>query len=69
MILNLGDHVKTALSAVGISEQRVQSWIGGPCSCEERRRKLNQLGWACEAFLRGKVRNAKELFEELLIEE
>ena len=43
----LGDNVKKALSAVGITEERVSNWLGAPCNCAERVEKLNQLGnWA-----------------------
>ena len=43
----LGDNIKKALSAVGITEERVSNWLGTPCNCAERVEKLNQLGnWA-----------------------
>ncbi len=42
----LGDLVKSALSLVGITEERVTAWLG-KCGCAERREKLNRLGaWA-----------------------
>lgn len=43
----LGDAVKAALTAVGVTEERVAAWVGGPCGCKERREKLNALdAWA-----------------------
>lgn len=39
----LGDLVEKALSSVGITEDRVSKWLGKPCGCKERRRKLNAL--------------------------
>lgn len=43
----LGDNIKKALTVVGITEERVSSWLGAPCNCAERVEKLNQLGnWA-----------------------
>lgn len=43
----LGDNIKKALTAVGITEERVSNWLGAPCNCAERVEKLNQLGnWA-----------------------
>lgn len=43
----LGDAVETALRSVGVTKERVEKFVGGPCGCEERQRKLNQLHlWA-----------------------
>ena len=40
----LGDYVARALSAIGITEERVSAVIGRPCGCSERAEKLNELG-------------------------
>jgi hypothetical protein len=40
----LGDMVKSWLSAIGITEERVSKAIGRPCGCSERAKKLNELG-------------------------
>lgn len=40
----LGDLVKTGLSAVGITEERVSRILGRPCNCGKRAEKLNELG-------------------------
>jgi len=40
----LGDLVKTALSAVGITEERVSRAIGRPCGCSKRAEHLNEIG-------------------------
>ena len=40
----LGDLVKSGLSAIGITEERVSRAIGRPCGCSERAEKLNELG-------------------------
>lgn len=43
----LGDMVSDALALVGVTEERVTKWLGRPCGCGGRRRKLNKLGrWA-----------------------
>ena len=61
----LGDRVASALSAVGITPDRVEAWIGRPCGCEERREKLNQLGrWASRVLL-GRTENAAEYLDEI----
>jgi len=39
----LGDMLSKALSAVGITEERVSTWLGRPCGCGERKQKLNSL--------------------------
>ena len=40
----LGDLVKSGLSAVGITEERVSRIIGRPCGCGKRAEALNRLG-------------------------
>ena len=40
----LGDMVSSALSAVGITKERVSKAIGRPCGCGERQAALNSLG-------------------------
>lgn len=40
----LGDMVKGALSAIGITEERVSKAIGRPCGCGKRAEALNKLG-------------------------
>lgn len=42
-IIRLGDRVESALSAVGVTKERVSRWLGAPCNCTERQRKLNAL--------------------------
>jgi len=39
----LGDAISSALSAVGITEERVSKWLGKPCGCGARKEKLNDL--------------------------
>jgi hypothetical protein len=40
----LGDMVKSGLSAIGITEERVSAAIGRPCGCSQRAEALNELG-------------------------
>ena len=40
----LGDMVASALSAVGITKERVSAAIGRPCGCAERQQALNDIG-------------------------
>jgi hypothetical protein len=37
----LGDMVKAGLSAVGITKERVEAVVGGPCGCSERQAAMN----------------------------
>jgi hypothetical protein len=39
----LGDKIGDALKIVGINDERVSKWLGRPCGCAGRRRKLNKL--------------------------
>ena len=40
----LGDMVASALSAVGITKERVSKALGKPCGCAKRQEKLNGIG-------------------------
>lgn len=40
----LGDMIAFGLDAVGITKQRVEALVGGPCGCAERQEDLNTLG-------------------------
>jgi hypothetical protein len=43
----LGDVVESALTAVGITSARVETWLGKKCNCKSRKEKLNKLSkWA-----------------------
>lgn len=49
---NIGDHMATILSAVGITKARVSRLLGRPCKCKERQRRLNELGRKAAAAIR-----------------
>lgn len=55
----LGDKVKNALTKIGITKDRVEEWIGGPCGCVERQQRLNELHEWAEQVLAEKASNAK----------
>jgi hypothetical protein len=40
----LGDFVASGLAAVGITKERVEAIVGGPCGCQQRQEALNELG-------------------------
>lgn len=40
----LGDMVAAGLSAVGVTKDRVEAVVGGPCGCGERQAWLNKVG-------------------------
>lgn len=48
----LGDRVAAGLAAVGITKARVSRWMGRPCKCTERQRRLNELGQKAAAAIR-----------------
>lgn len=65
----LGDRVAQALELVGLTGERVSSWLGAPCNCEGRRQKLNALdGWV-RRVLSGKVEKAAEYLGRMLDDE
>lgn len=50
--MNIGDHIADGLAAVGITKARVSRWMGRPCKCKERQRRLNELGQQAAAAIR-----------------
>jgi len=42
--LGLGDYVAAGLSSIGITKERVEAVVGGPCGCPERQAALNAAG-------------------------
>lgn len=40
----LGDYVEKALSAIGITKERVEKFTGKPCGCGKRQEALNRFG-------------------------
>lgn len=61
----IGTALHDALAAVGVTQQRVERWLG-QCCCAERRRKLDALGnWAAKA-LKTKVELARGYLTALL---
>jgi len=57
----LGTRIKDALTAVGITEERVSSFLGRPCNCAVRVRKLNELDqWFRDSFKKKTKEEAAE---------
>lgn len=40
----LGDYVAAFLSAIGVTKERVEAVVGGPCGCPERQAAMNAAG-------------------------
>jgi hypothetical protein len=40
----LGDLAAGALAAVGITKERIEAIVGGPCGCDERQAWMNEAG-------------------------
>ena len=53
LLSHTGDYVERALKAAGITKERVERWVGGPCGCKERQEKLNAVGAWAASFLDG----------------
>ena len=66
----LGDVVSSLLARIGVTEDRVSAWLGRPCGCGERRKRLNALGrWGRRALtltLAGRSAQAVAELETLL---
>lgn len=62
----LGDKVKQALDILGITHERVESWLGRPCNCPDRQERLNQLDAIARRVIIGRVRGAIAYLDEIL---
>jgi len=62
----LGDKVEQALSSVGITFERVEKWLGKPCGCKERKKKLNKLGAWVQRVLSGDKNNAEKSLHDVM---
>jgi hypothetical protein len=51
----LGDIVKSALSAIGVTEGRVSKLLGKPCGCGKRAEAMNE--WGRKLGIGGKPEN------------
>jgi hypothetical protein len=65
MTVQLGDLISSALSVVGITDDRMSRWLGHPCGCSERREKLNLLGQWARRVLSGRTTDAREHFDSI----
>ncbi len=61
----LGDMVESALSAIGVTKDRVSRWLGMPCNCERRKEKLNALGRWAKRVLTGRKEDAAKYLDQL----
>lgn len=62
----LGDQISAALSLIGVTEERVTTWVGAPCGCGERREKLNRLSKWAQAAMKSGAEKASEKLAKLL---
>jgi hypothetical protein len=62
--MNLGDRIESALTTMGITKERVETWLGN-CGCQQRQEKLNALGYWAQRVLAGYTKSAHRYFNEL----
>jgi hypothetical protein len=67
--MKLGDLIQQALSSVGITEERVENYLGRPCGCSKRIKRLNRLDDWARRVISGKTEDAKVHLEKLLDDE
>ncbi len=61
----LGDHIGKALGIMGITPTRVSQWLGRPCRCKERQKRLNALGRWANRVIKGKTDKAEEYLDRI----
>ena len=68
-VANIGDHLEKALKLVGITPERVESFLGRPCKCRERKRRMNELGQWAARIISGQRDTAKEELDKIVGED
>lgn len=58
--MELGDVIERSLQTVGVTDERISTWLGKPCGCDERKEKMNQLSIWAKRVTKGKLKNAKK---------
>lgn len=66
--MELGDLVEKVVETFGVTPTRVSKWLGKPCSCEERKLKLNQLSILVKKIGKNKLVDLNRYLEDLLEE-
>lgn len=61
-----GDAVESALSFAGITKERVEAWVGGPCGCKERQERLNKLHLWAKSAIGGTAEKARGWLHRLM---
>lgn len=61
-----GDSIEQALIILGVTKERVSKWLGKPCNCEERQRKLNELGTWAVRVVKGKTSGAIDYLNHII---
>ena len=64
----LGDQVERALVSLGITQQRVEAWVG-KCNCEGRRDRINAIELWARRVLSGKIERATEYLNRIMGDE
>ena len=59
-MIELGDAIERSLRTVGVTDERISTWLGEPCNCDEHKEKMHQLSIWAKRVAKGKLRNAKE---------
>jgi len=62
----LGDVLEKALTAIGVTKDRIEVFLGHPCGCVERQRKLNELHRWALVIAKGKMRGARWRLNHIL---
>ena len=64
--MELGDVIERSLQTVGVTDERISTWLGKPCDCDERKEKMNQLSIWAKRIAKGKLKNAKEFLTTII---
>jgi hypothetical protein len=64
--MGLGDLVEQALTRAGITQERVEAWLGRPCHCEERKARLNALSSWAWRVLKGRDRDPRGTADDIM---
>lgn len=64
--MQLGNTISEALRLIGVTQDRVELYLGVPCNCPERIQRLNQLGAWAWRVVNGRTVDALKYLETLI---
>ena len=64
--MKLGTRIERVLSSFGVTPEEVERYLGRPCGCEERKRRLDEFGAWARRVVSGRLDGMRERLYAML---